>query len=257
MTAAHFLISSQRHNTAAAFGNNIFQYRGRLCAFVSVCIQGPSLRKRFVHLIVHFQLSSGYHRGRTVKEERIGVCRHSYRNGIGAQHGFFPESRHHNRFGIGAGHSQQSLVAGHLCVVAGNSKVVGFSYCHNTDSRCLRFFNRLIHGKNRNQLSHTVVSVNHCRNRCFKHYLRFFLWVNRTFFNSFVIPHHTLHTVTFYSEQIRSQQYIFDFFAFLFTKSKSSEHIITKMFQNRITPFYISHNVASWYSIIFIGITNL
>ena len=44
------------------------------------------------------------------KKKRIGIRRHSHRYGIGTQHCFSAESRHHDRLGVCARHAQKAFI---------------------------------------------------------------------------------------------------------------------------------------------------
>ena len=196
---------------------------------MAVLIKSPAIRQRFFHLIVHLQFSSGNYCSWTVKEKRIGISRHCHCNRIRSQHGLFAECRNHNCLRVGACHTDQPLIACHFCIKSGNAKMIGLTDTDNAHTCFFRFFNCLFHGKNTDQLSHSVMSVNNSRNRCFKYYLWFGVRMDRSLFNTLVIANHSLHSMALNTIKICCQKHILNFCALFIIKTKSLKYIGTKL----------------------------
>ena len=246
MASADFLVSTKRHDSAALLGYDVCKYIRCIIAGMTVFVKCPAIRKRLAHLIIHFQFTSGYNCCGTVKEKRIRVCRHSDCDRVGAQHSLSSEGRYHDRLGVGTCHSKKSFMAGHVRIISCNTEMIGISYTYDSHTSCLCLLNCLFHGKMADQLAHSVMSVYHSRNRCFKNNFRFRLGMNSPLLDSFMVTNHPLHSVALDPIQISSQKNIFNDASFFLRKAKRFKNVSAEMVQCVITPFYISHNRKSF-----------
>ena len=78
VASCNLFISTKGHDSTALLCNNIGKDIRCICTCMTIFVQRPSIRKRFLHFVVHFEFSSCNYRGRRVKEKRIRICRHSY-----------------------------------------------------------------------------------------------------------------------------------------------------------------------------------
>ena len=195
---------------------------------MSVFIERPSFRKRFVHLVVHLQLAACDNGGRRIKEEVIRLSGHRAGDGVGAEHGKAAVRRHHDGLAVRAAEADKPFTASHLRVIACDAVMVGIADGDDANAALLCLFNGERHGLVTDKLAHTVMSVDHGGDRRFKDHLWLGVDMDHTLFDALVITYHTLHTVTLNSIKIRHQKHIFNVLALFVTEPESAKCIITK-----------------------------
>ena len=233
--------AAQRHDAAALLRHDIRQHVGGVGGGVTVLVQSPALGQGLFHLVVHFQLTPGDHRGGSVEEEIVRLRGERAGDGVGAQHGLPGEGGNHDGFGIGAGEAHEAFLAGHLGIVTRDAVVVGVPDGDDAHASGLGLLDGHFHGAVGNQLTHGFMSVDDGGDGRLEHHFGLGMDVDHAFFDALVVAHHPLHTVGLDAVQIGGQQNVLDNIRLGFGEAELLERFHAQTVQGVIGPMLICH----------------
>jgi len=132
-----------------------------ISAVLAVAADNPTLGDGLVLTAVHLDLATLHSRGGAIKAPWEGlVAGESEHERVGAEHGLDGPGGSDGRTGVGAAEADAALLGSHETVVASDTEVGGVTGDNETKTVLLSLVDSHLHALDRDDHTHTVVTIN-------------------------------------------------------------------------------------------------